>query len=264
MSTAFITGCATGFGQRLARRLLALGWHVVATDPDPAAVREALDASDTLRVFSLDAGDPATVTAAVESALAWRPIDVLVNNGGYAIFGTQEEADIDAVRDMFEVNVLGLGRVTQALLPCIRERHGVVVNVSSIAGRLVFPESGWYAATKHAVEAMSMALSQEVAADGVRVRLIEPGSFDTHFAERAAHKSKPRDMAGPYASRFAQWDADKATALEAPQDPEMVVDAILASLQTPFPFQRVLVGTDAQRLLGDRKAPDPDAWSRDA
>ncbi len=264
MPTAFITGCATGFGHRLAHRLLKADWHVVATDPDAAALHQSFADSPRLLILQLDVGDAQAVSKAAVAAAAWRPIDMLVNNGGYAIFGTQEEADIDAVRDMFEVNVLGLGRVTQALLPSVRAQRGVIVNVSSIAGRLVFPESGWYAATKHAVEAMSMALSQEVAQDGIRVRLIEPGSFDTHFAQRAAGKSKPRDHDGPYAGRFAQWDADKDAALEPPQDPELVVDAILASTHTPFPFQRVLVGADARRLLGDRKAPDPDAWSRDA
>ena len=102
-------------------------------------------------------------------------VDVLVNNAGYAVFATQEEADLEQIRDLFDVNVLGPARTTQAFLPSLRDRRGVVVQLSSVAGRMTFPESGFYAATKHALEAMSHALLCEAGPMGVRVRVIQPG-----------------------------------------------------------------------------------------
>jgi NAD(P)-dependent dehydrogenase (short-subunit alcohol dehydrogenase family) len=266
MSTAFITGCGSGFGFHLARRMLADGHRVVASDPHVAGLADRIGGSaagwgDRLLVLPLDVRHVGDVREGVRAALAWAPVDVLVNNAGYAIFGTQEEADLGAIRDLFDVNVLGAARVTQALLPALRERSGTIVQISSVAGRTVFPESGFYAATKHAIEAMSEALFQEVAPFGIKVRLIEPGSFDTGFLARAVASSRPRSADSPYAALHATWDARKLGILEKPQPPEWVADAIVASLADPAPFRRVMVGPDATRLLGLRSAIAPDAWA---
>lgn len=260
MKTALITGCGSGFGARLARRLHDDGHRVIATDPDPSTLSD-LAGSPTALVLRLDVTEPQSVTRAVEAALAWSPPDVLVNNGGYAVFGTQEEADLDAARAMFDVNVFGVARLTQALLPTLRERSGLVVQLSSVAGRTVFPESGWYAASKHAIEAMSEALFQECCAFGVRVRLIEPGSFATNFLERARAASLPRDPSSPYAALHPLWDARKVELLEPPQDPDLVVDAIVACLDDPTPFKRVPVGPDATRMLALRELIGADPYA---
>lgn len=261
MITAFVTGCASGFGFYLARRLLGLGHRVVATDADVGGLAERIGPSDRLLVLALDVRSTEAVRAAADAAIAWSPPDLLVNNAGYAIFGTQEEADLEAIRDLFDVNVLGPARLTQALLPVLRERRGTIVQLSSVAGRTVFPESGFYAATKHAIEAMSEALFQETCTFGVRVRLIEPGSFDTGFLARAVLASQPRDPASPYAPLQPRWDARKFGVLERPQDPMLVVDAIVASLDDPAPFRRVPVGPDARRILDLRDALPPDVWT---
>ncbi len=261
MPTAFITGCGTGFGHRLAKALLASGWSVIATDPETDGLGAALgEPNPKLIVLPLDLRHALSIDRATAAAVALGPIDLLVNNGGFAVFGNVEAADLDAVREMFEVNVFGLGRVTSQLLPSIRAQGGTIVNLSSIAGRLVFPESGWYAASKHAVEALSAALYQECRSFGVRVRVIEPGAFATQFSHRAAAHSQPRNDDGPYSADFAEWDARKQKALVPPQDPNRVVDAIVASLADPTPFMRILVGDDAMRLLGQAEDPAPDAW----
>lgn len=263
MATWFVTGCSSGFGFHLARRVLADGERVVATDPNADGLAAAIgDGGDRLLVLPLDVRDDTSIRRAVDAALAWSPVDVLVNNAGYAVFGTQEEADLDAIAALFDVNVLGVGRVTRALLPTLRARAGTVVNLSSVAGRTVFPESGWYAATKHAVEALSEALFQETCTFGVRVRVIEPGSFDTNFLTRAAAASRPRSPASPYAALHPVWDARKLGVLERPQDPGLVVEAIRRAVADPRPFLRVPVGPDAVRLLGLRDAIAPDAWAR--
>jgi NAD(P)-dependent dehydrogenase (short-subunit alcohol dehydrogenase family) len=256
MQTAFITGAGSGFGFALARRLLGLGWRVVATDPEPE--RLAPLHGPHLLALPLDVRDAAAVRRAADAA---GPVDLLVNNGGYAVFGTVEEADLDAIAALFDVNVLGVARVTQALLPALRARRGAIVNLSSVAGRMAFTESGYYAATKHAIEALSEALHAEVGHLGVRVVVIEPGSFDTRFLQTARERSKPRDPASPYADRHATWDARKLEVLAAPQDPERVVDAIVAALADPRPFLRVPVGEDGVSMLNLRDALPPDTWT---
>ncbi len=256
MRSAFVTGSSSGFGLALCRRLLGEGWRVVASAD---AIGPWTDALRGAEILLCDVRDPSSVTAAAARAGA---VDLLVNNAGYAVFGSQEEADLDAVRAMFEVNVFGVGRVTQAFLPGLRARAGTVVQLSSVAGRTVFPESGWYAATKYAVEALSEALFQETCQFGVKVRLIEPGSFATGFQARAAAASRPRDPSGPYGALHPTWDARKTAVLKPPQDPEGVVSAIVDSLGDPAPFLRVPVGPDALRILSLRDALGPDRWSR--
>ena len=261
--TCFITGCATGFGHRLAARLLGLGHRVIATDKGIGAWPARLGAPRArLLVLPCDVRNPEMVAAAAAQAREWGPVDVLVNNAGYAIFGTQEETRLDLVEEMFDVNVFGAARVTQALLPQLRETSGQVIQLSSVAGRTAFPESGFYAATKFALEAMSEALYQECATHGVRVRLIEPGSFDTQFLPTAQRLSPKPDPTSPYAGVRALWESRKLSVLEAPQDPERVVDAIVASIDDPRPFVRVPVGPDAQRIIDLRDQLGPDPWAR--
>ncbi len=256
--TVLITGCGSGFGAALAQRLLDSGHRVVATDPDPVTL-SSLD-GECLKL-ALDVRDPGAVQEVVAAANVWSPVDILVNNGGYAVFGTQEETDLSLVQDMFDVNVFGPARLTRALLPTLRERRGAVVQISSMAGRSVFPESGWYAATKHALEAMTEALAQEVVTHGIRIRLVEPGSFATRFLETAAEASPDRDPASPYRALHGLWDTRKLGVLEPPQDPSLVVDAIVESLARETVFERVVVGADATRILDLRESLGPDAFS---
>lgn len=262
MRTVFITGAGSGFGAALTRRLRASGDRVVATDESLDGWAEQHAGADNVLTVPLDVRSPAAVERAVAEALAWSPVDVLVNNAGFAVFGTQEEADLEAVRDLFDVNVLGPARTTRALLPSLRARRGQVVQLSSVAGGTVFPESGFYAATKHALEAMSEALVQEVAPFGVRVHVIEPGAFATGFQARAARKSRPPAADSPYAEARGRWMAARAAVLEPPQDPEAVVDAIVAGFGDPAPFRRSVVGADAARILALRAALGQDAWTR--
>lgn len=263
MQTVFVTGCGSGFGHAIARRLLHEGHRVVATDTDTVGWPEALGgAHPHLLCLSLDLRDPDAILAAVDRANTWSPVDALVNNGGYAVFGTQEECGLDAVRDMFEVNVFGTARVTRALLPTLRERSGTIVQISSIAGRTVFPESGFYAATKYALEAMSEALFQETCTFGVRVRVVQPGNFATRFQERAAAASPLPPPDSPYDALRPVWDERREAVLEEPQDPERVAEAVCKALRAPEPFLRLPVGPDAERIIGLRDALGPDVWSR--
>lgn len=260
MKVAVVTGAASGFGLALTRRLLAAGWRVHASDErDPSTWPGDLVGSG-LVARRVDVRSDAEVAALADI----RRVDLLVNNAGYAVFGAQEEVPLEVVRDLFEVNVLGVVRVTRAVLPAVRAARGTVVQLSSIAGRTVFPESGFYAATKYAVEALSEALYQETCTFGVRLRVIEPGSFATGFLSTAAARSPAPPPGSPYDGLRPMWMERKVGVLEPPQDPERVADAILAALADPSPFRRVPVGPDAERILAVKDRLGPDGWSLQA
>jgi NAD(P)-dependent dehydrogenase (short-subunit alcohol dehydrogenase family) len=210
----------------------------------------------------LDVRDAAAVQDAVARALAWGPVDLLVNNAGLGYFATQEEGDADAFRDLLDVNVVGPARLTRALLPSLREQRGTVVQISSVAGQSVFPESGFYAATKHALEAMSEALVQEVGPFGVRVRVLQPGQFATRFQERAAAKSPVPGSDSPYAALRERWRTQRLEVLEPPQDPERVAEVVFASLADPAPYLWIPVGADSEQILARRRALGAAAWGR--
>lgn len=265
MHTAFITGCQTGFGHRLARRLLLEGYRVIATDSLTEGLADRLldgfepEVCARLTVLDLDVRSGERVQALAKTIAP--KVNLVVNNAGFGVFGTQEETDLEQVRDLFDVNVLGPARVTQAFLPHLRATGGTLVQLSSVAGRMVFPESGYYAATKHALDAMSQAVALEVCPLGVRVRVVEPGAFATRFYDTAAEHSPERTERSPYQPLHASWDGWREEILEEPQDPSLVVDAIWASLQSAHPFLRIPVGQDAQRILAQIQQMGDDAWT---
>ena len=184
----FITGCSTGFGRELAKLVIARGWPAVVTARDRAKVADLAEgAADRVLALSLDVTDPAQITQAVaETTQTFGRIDVLVNNGGYGYQSSVEEGEEDKIRAQFDANVFGLFALTRAVLPVMRaQRSGHVLNVTSVAGFVGFPASGYYAATKHAVEGFSDALSAEAGPLGIRVTCIEPGPFRTDWAGRS-------------------------------------------------------------------------------
>src|SRR5512140_1015565 len=199
MANVFITGCSSGFGLLTALHFARQGDRVFATLRTPATA-DALHAAVAaerlpITVLELDVRDPASVTAAVRAA---GPIDVLVNNAGVELRSSIEDAAEEDVQWQFDTNVFGLLRVLRAVLPGMRERRaGIVVNVSSIAGLVSRPYGGLYAATKHAVEAITEALHFEVAPFGIRVVSIEPGQYGTRLLDNAV-LGKGFTKASPY------------------------------------------------------------------
>lgn len=184
----FVTGCSTGFGRELALAVLERGWRCVATARNKASLDDlAPDAGDRLLRLSLDVTDAAQIAAAVHAAQKqFGAIDVLVNNAGYGYQSSIEEGEEDKIRAQFDANVFGLFAMTRAVLPGMRARHkGHVINITSVAGLVGFPGSGYYAATKHAVEGFSDALQAEVEPLGIKVTCVEPGPFRTDWAGRS-------------------------------------------------------------------------------
>jgi len=180
-----ITGCSSGIGRATARRLAAKGWTVYATARRLESIAE-LEAAGC-RTLALDVTDEDSMVAAVRTIEETHgAVGVLINNAGYSQSGAIETVPLEAVRRQFDTNVFGLARLTQLVLPRMRDqRWGKIVNLGSMGGRLVFPGGGWYHATKHALEAISDALRFEVRGFGIDVILLEPGLITTEFGNAA-------------------------------------------------------------------------------
>ncbi len=263
MSTVLITGCSTGFGKLAALTFARRGHSVFAsmrTLDKSGPLRDAA-ASEGLKiaVVQLDVDDAASVGRAVsEVADDAGSIDILVNNAGMEIRGPVEEMTDAEVRRQFETNVFGLLAVVRAVLPAMRERgSGVIVNVSSIAGLVSAPFAGLYAASKHAVEAITESLHYEVRPFGVRVAVIEPGGFATEFGANRIEASAFTSVS-PYRGAADRFEValDKLAPDGEPGDPQVVADEIVRVATDGASPLRTLVGGDAELVMAARRATD--------
>jgi NAD(P)-dependent dehydrogenase (short-subunit alcohol dehydrogenase family) len=263
MRTVIITGCSTGIGRATAARLGRRDdWTVYATARKPETLTELESAG--CRTLALDVTDEASMVAAVDAVKAESGrIDALVNNAGYSQSGASETLEVDEVRRQFETNVFGLLRLSQLVLPTMREqRDGRIVNISSMGGKIVFPGGGAYHATKFAVEAFSDAMRFEVAGFGIKVVIIEPGLITTNF-DQTAVGSMDLEAGGPYAEfnrtvASATEDIYKGPMKRLGGPPEMVAKVIEKALTARRPRTRYTVTPSAtmsivgRRLVSDR------------
>ena len=241
----FITGCSTGFGRELAKHALERGYRTVVTARNPDEVKDVAAEGEALAI-KLDVTDQGQIDAAIKAAEAkYGRIDVLVNNAGIGYFAAVEESEDKEVRRMFEINVFGLSRMIQAVLPGMRQRRkGFIVNISSVGGLRSFPSLGFYNATKFAVEGLSEALWQEVEPLGIKVMLVEPSGFRTDWAGRSANESK-RQIAD-YAATAGVWRTEmRADSGKQPGDPVRAAKAIVEAVASLNPPHHLLLGNDA-------------------
>jgi NAD(P)-dependent dehydrogenase (short-subunit alcohol dehydrogenase family) len=261
-----ITGCSTGIGRATAERLAAAGLTVYATARRPASIADLEGRG--CRTLALDVTDEESMRAAVAAVEeAEGAVGALVNNAGYSQSGAVESVGLEDVRRQFETNVFGLLRMCQLVLPGMRrQRHGRIVNISSMGGKLTFPGGGIYHATKHAVEAMSDAMRFEVAAFGVDVVVIEPGLIRTDFAETAVGSiTESTEQDGPYAAFNAAVAASTAGVYEGPLGrlgggPDAVARAIEKALAAKRPRTRYPVTASARLLLAQRALLPDRLW----
>jgi NAD(P)-dependent dehydrogenase (short-subunit alcohol dehydrogenase family) len=260
-----ITGAAVGLGRELAEHLLATGARVVATGRKLEPLRElATRYPATLLVTPMDVTDPQQVGAAVAAAVKrFGRIDVLVNNAGYGMAGAIEESAEGEYRPLFETNVFGLIRVTQAVLPQMRkQRSGHVVNLSSIGGLVASAGFGMYNATKFAVEGLSEALAQELKPLGIGVTVVEPGPFRTQFLGRAGTVAASRiadydETAGRMREYFVEQNGKQ------PGDPQKAAAAMVKAVESEHPPLHLMLGKiTLTRLKGKLDALEQDvaAW----
>ena len=247
VQTWLITGCSTGLGRALAEAVLARGDNAVVTARDAAKVQDLEKAHpDTARALALDVTDAAQVTAAVEQAEAhFGRVDVLVNNAGYGYRAAVEEGDDADVRRLFDTNFFGAVAMIKAVLPGMRARRaGAVVNVSSIGARITPAGSGYYSATKAALEGMSGSLRKELQPLGISVIAVEPGAFRTDFAGRSLTQSAEPidDYADTAGKRRKENDTVHGTQ---PGDPAKAAQAIITAVASKEPPALLLLGEDA-------------------
>lgn len=239
----FITGCSTGFGRSLAEAVLARGERVVATARDVARVADLEGASDRLLPLALDVTDDAQIAAAVDAARErFGRVDVLVNNAGYGYQASIEEGEDAEIRAQFDANVFGLFALTRAVLPLMRAQGGGhVINITSVAGLVGFPGSGYYAASKHAVEGWSDALAAEVAPLGLHVTCVEPGPFRTDWAGRSLRQTPVRIDA--YQATVGQrMESTRSVSGRQAGDPERAAAAIIALAEEAEPPRHMVLG----------------------
>ena len=255
-STVFITGCSSGIGRATAQHFQARGWNVVATMRSPSQ-ENGLAQLERVLVTRLDVQDEDSIQAAVSTALArFGRIDVLVNNAGYGAYGPLEATPMRKVRRQFDVNVHGLIATTQAVLPHLRrQRSGIIVNISSIGGRLTFPLGTLYHGTKFAVEGLSEALHFELLPLGVQVKLIEPGMVKTDFAGRSFDFSNDPALAEYQPVVQALLGALGPMAAAA-SEPTTVAEVIFEAATDGRDELRYEAGADAQHLLATRRVAD--------
>ena len=240
----FITGCSTGFGRELAQLIVARGWRVVATARDPGTLADVVaPAGDRALALALDVTDQHQVKAAVKAATeAFGRIDVLVNNAGYGYQASAEEGEEAAIRAQFDANVFGLFALTRAVLPHMRSQgSGNIINVTSVAGLVGFPGSGYYAASKHAVEGWSDSLSAEVAPLGIHVTCVEPGPFRTDWAGRSLRQT-PNRIAAYADTAGKRLDGTKAISGTQAGDPVRAGEAMIALTQDAQPPRHLVLG----------------------
>jgi NAD(P)-dependent dehydrogenase (short-subunit alcohol dehydrogenase family) len=250
--SVLVTGASSGIGAATAIRLAARGFEVFGTSRTPE--RQSLPG---VRFIALDVRDEASVAKGVAQVLASVPrLDALVCNAGIGIFGSVEEVPIEAAREQFETNVFGTLRVLRAVLPHLREaRHGRIVILGSLAGRAPIPFQAHYSASKAALDALALALHNELHVFGVTVSLIEPGDIRTEFNERTAW-GEPAGSA--YGERLLRAEQVIRASLPRAPGPEIVAATIERALTSRRPRVRYTVGPDswlvplARRLLPDR------------
>jgi len=265
--TVLITGATDGLGRAAALLLAGRGYHVFAAgrsrekraDLEAAAREKKLP----LEAIELDVCDDKSVQAAVGHVLAKAgAIDVLINNAGVGYMGSLEDLQIDDWRRQFETNVFGVVRVTQAVLPSMRERkRGRILMMSSVAGLVTVPAQGAYSASKHALEGLTNALRLEMFPFGIDVILIEPGYIATGMQHAAAELTSAymeKFRTGPYATLYTQfWASSKNARAKSTTTPEDCARVILHAMETPRPKARYGVTPLAtivkwgKRLLSD-------------
>jgi NADP-dependent 3-hydroxy acid dehydrogenase YdfG len=251
--TILITGASSGIGKETAKLFQSKGWNVVATMRRPENETE-LAALDNILVTRLDVQDLPSIENAVNEGIAkFGQIDVVLNNAGYGAYGPLEAFSREKIIRQFDTNVIGLLDVTKALLPHFRaNKNGLIINVSSIGGRMGFPLGALYHGTKFAVEGITEALNYEVNQFGGRVKIIEPGAIATDFAGRSIDISNDESMA-----EYQPMLGKVLTAVEAMfqnASPASVVANVIYEAATDGTDRlRYAAGEDAKAIIGARE-----------
>jgi short-subunit dehydrogenase len=254
--TILITGASTGIGKTTAQYFQEKGWNVVATMRKPENETE-LNQLENVLVTRLDVLDLESIDKAIAEGIArFGKIDVLLNNAGYGAYGPLEVTPRENIIRQFNTNVIGLMDVTRAVLPHFRtNQDGIVVNISSIGGKMTFPLGSLYHGTKFAVEGLSEALHYELAEIGCKVKIVEPGAIKTDFGGRSFNFNNDESVSEyqPLIGKlFANWGA----MAENGSDAIVVAEVIYEACTDGTDQLRYTAGEDAKILMSNRKQFD--------
>ncbi|MEI8697826.1 MAG: oxidoreductase [Mesorhizobium sp.] len=242
LGVALVTGASTGIGHATAKALQNAGFRVFGTSRRAVAER-----SDGVTMLTCDVTDDASVAKLVDDVLAEAGrIDLLVNNAGVGLLGGAEESSTVQAQALFDVNVFGVLRVTNAVLPAMRRQgKGRIVNLSSVLGLIPAPYSALYASTKHAIEGYSESLDHELRPFGIRVVLVEPAYTRTSFEENLA---RPDQLLEIYDAARAGMDVILRKAMETGDAPEIVAGTVLKAATDSVPRRRYAAGKMARQV----------------
>ncbi|WP_421851622.1 SDR family oxidoreductase [Oricola sp.] len=259
--TILITGCSSGIGRMTAKFFQEKGWNVIATVRDKPEEDTELNALDNVLVTALDVTKLDTIEAAMAAGIErFGAIDVLLNNAGYGAYGILEATPEHKIRMQFDVNVIGPLLCTKVVLPHMRARgEGTIINISSMGGKVTFPLGTLYHGSKFAVEGMSEALSFELAAIGVKVKMIEPGMINTNFAETTGSLLDIDPSQEDYTPFLEKVLAGMQQAGSQHSEPIIVAEAVWKAATDGTDQMRYIAGPDAEQLISARKAmEDPE------
>jgi NAD(P)-dependent dehydrogenase (short-subunit alcohol dehydrogenase family) len=261
---AVVTGSSSGIGFETALLLARSGFHTYATMRNLEKSKNITDIANNeklpLQVVQLDVNDDISVKNAIDKIVAAaenKRIDVLVNNAGYGLFGPLEDLSIEEIKAQFETNFFGVIRVTQQVLPVMRNQSigGTIVNVSSVGGRIGVPVLSAYQSTKFALEGLSESMSYELEPFGIRVVIIEPGFIRTNIINSSASAEKALDSKSPYFPLMQKVKNHFKSMMEnasSSSPPEEVAKVILQSITSKNPQLRYTVGNDAATIIQAR------------
>lgn len=258
---ALVTGASAGIGKAIVRRLLADGWTVYG---GARRVEQMEDVqAEGAKILRLDVTDEASMKAAVDGLLgAEGRLDALVNNAGYGSYGALEDVPLAEARRQFEVNVFGLVRLTQLVLPTMRAAHaGTIVNISSMGGRIWMPIGGWYHATKHALEVLSDALRVETRPFGVRVVVVQPGAIESEWSGISADNLERASKGSAYAEQVAPMVRTLRGYANA-ASPDVIAAAVSKAVHARSPRRRYAAPIDAKAFIFLRWLLPDAVWER--
>jgi NAD(P)-dependent dehydrogenase (short-subunit alcohol dehydrogenase family) len=257
---AIVTGASSGIGEATARWLQNIGCTVYAAARRIERMEPLAELG--VRPVRVDLTDDASMVALVDRVIAETGlVDVLVNNAGYGSYGAIEDVSLSEARRQFDVNLFGLARLTQLVLPHMRsQRSGHIINISSIHGRMSAPLGGWYHSTKFAVEGLSDSLRMELASFGIRVVVIEPGPIRTEWSTIATNSLVATSGGGAYANQAATVAKVLGSSAEHPSlgsSPDVIARVVAKAVTSRRPRTRYVVGRGARPiLLARRLLPD--------
>ena len=257
---ALVTSSSSGIGFETALLLSKSGFHTYASMRNLEKSKNITEIVNTenlpLRVIQLDVNDDISVKNAINKIIAENGrIDVLINNAGHGLFSPIEDITLDQVKEQFETNFFGVVRLVKEVLPVMRkQRNGIIVNVSSGAGRVAIPVSSAYVATKFALEGLSESMRYELKEFGINIIIIEPGVIRTNFVENMKTAGTRSRSESPYADLIGRTLKGFGRLMDNSSPPKLVAEAILNAITSKEPEIRYVVGDDAKSIMKVRKS----------